>query len=128
MKNLKLFIGYVICGGFATVVDIGFLYGFTEFLGIWYFYSAALSYFMGMLTNYSLNRYFNFKNKSKKIVQQFGIFASVALIGLLLNQFLLYSLVEWASLWYIYAKFISTFLVMLWSFYGHKKFTFEVFK
>ena len=58
---------------------------------------------------------------------QFGLFAIVALVGLGINQFLLYSLVEFAKLWYISAKIIAIFIGLLWSFYGHKKLTFNVF-
>ena len=65
----KLFGGYVIFAGIATIVDIGLLYLLTAFIGLHYLLSAALSYTCGMITNYSLNKVFNFKNKSK-----FGFF------------------------------------------------------
>ncbi len=127
-QDVKLFIGYVIFAGFATLVDLGLLYSLTEFFHVWYFYSAIFAYFAGMVINYSLNKYLNFRNKSKQIISQFGLFAIVALIGLGLNQLILYSLVEFAKLWYMFAKFIAIFIVMLWSFYGHKKLTFGIFK
>ncbi|PIP17790.1 MAG: polysaccharide synthesis protein GtrA [Parcubacteria group bacterium CG23_combo_of_CG06-09_8_20_14_all_35_9] len=127
-KDIKLFVGYVIFAGSATLVDFGFLYSLTEFFHIWYFYSAALAYFAGMITNYLLNKYLNFRNLSKQIISQFSLFAMVALIGLGLNQLIIYFLVEFTKLWYIYAKFISVFIVMFWSFYGHKKLTFKIFR
>jgi len=127
-QDVKLFSGYVICAGFATLVDLGVLYSLTEYLHVWYFYSAAFAYFIGMVTNYSLNKYLNFRNKSRKIIPQFGLFATVALVGLGLNQLILYCLVEFANLWYILAKIIAIFIVMFWSFYGHKKLTFSVFR
>jgi len=127
-QDVKLFIGYVIFAGFATLVDLCLLYSLTEFLHVWYFYSATFSYFVGMLTNYSLNKYLNFRNRSKQITLQFGLFATVALIGLGLNQLILYTLVEFINLWYMFAKFIAIFIVMFWSFYGHKKLTFNIFR
>jgi len=127
-QDVKLFVGYVIFGGFATLVDLGLLYSLTEFFRVWYFYSAAFAYFTGMVTNYSLNKYLNFRNRSKQIIPQFGLFATVALIGLGLNQLILYTLVEFINLWYMFAKFIAIFIVMFWSFYGHKKLTFNVFR
>lgn len=127
-EDVKLFIGYVVFAGLATLVDLGLLYFLTEFFHVWYFYSAAFAYFSGMVTNYSLNKYLNFRNKSKRIVSQFGLFATVALVGFGFNQLILYSLVEFAKLWYMFAKFISIFIVMFWSFYGHKKLTFAVFR
>lgn len=127
-QDVKLFIGYIIFAGFATLVDLGLLYSLTKFLHVWYFYSAVFAYFIGMVTNYSLNKYLNFRNRSKQIIPQFGLFTAVALVGLGLNQLILYSLVEFAKLWYMSAKFIAIFIVMFWSFYGHKKLTFNVFR
>lgn len=126
--EVKLFSGYVVFAGIATLVDLGLLYFLTAFIGFHYLISAALSYTCGMITNYSLNKTLNFKNKSKKIARQFGLFAFVALIGLALNQLILWFLVEFADLFYMYAKLISIVIVMLWSFYGHKKLTFRLLK
>lgn len=123
-KTLKLFLGYIIFGGIAAVVDVGLLVIFTSLLGIWYFYSAIASYTIGMIVNYILNKYFNFQNKSRRIVLQFGIFASVAAVGLLLNQIILYVLVDLAGMWYLTAKFFALAVVMVWSFFGHKEITF----
>lgn len=127
-KEKKLFWGYIFFAGIATVVDLGLLFALAEFLGISYLIAAALSYTCGMVTNYSLNKVFNFKNKSKKLVQQFGLFMFIALIGLGMNQLILWSLVEFAEFWYMSAKLVSISIVMLWSFYGHKKLTFGILK
>ena len=99
----------------------------TEYMHVWYFISSALAYFSGMITNFTLNKIFNFANRSKKIVQQFSIFATVALVGLGINQLIIYSLVEYLGFWYMYAKFISVVIVMLYSFIGHKELTFKIF-
>lgn len=127
-STLRLFFGYVIFAGTATVIDIALLYALTEHLHVWYFYSAFISYTTGMAINYSLNKYYNFKNKSRYVLPQFGIFVSVALVGLILNQVIIFSLVEFAHLWYMLAKIISICTVVIWSFYGHRKFTFGLLK
>ncbi|MDO8528985.1 MAG: GtrA family protein [Nanoarchaeota archaeon] len=127
-EKLRLFLGYVLFGGIAALVDLGGLYILTEFAGINYLISAVFSYIGGMITNYSLNKVFNFKNKSKKIAKQFGLFTLVALIGLGLNQLILWILVELAGIWYIWAKIISISLIMVWNFFGHKKLTFGLIK
>ena len=68
------------------------LYSATEYLHLAVLVSSAISYCCGMLTNYTLNKIFNFKNKSKKIMHQFGLFLVVALIGLALNQLIIFAL------------------------------------
>ena len=128
LVDVKLFSGYVVFAGIATVVDLALLYSLTTFMDLHYLASAAIGYFFGMITNFTLNKTINFKNRSKKVMQQFGLFTVVALIGLGLNQLILWSLVEHADMWYMYAKVISIMIVMFWSFYGHKKITFGLLK
>jgi putative flippase GtrA len=127
-RNLGLLIGYVICAGVATLVDMGLLYVLTEYLELWYLYSAALSYLAGMVTNFTLNKTYNFRNRSRRIAPQFGLFAGVALVGLVLNQVILYLLVSLVGIWYMYGKVITVCIVLLWSFSGHKRFTFGLLK
>ncbi len=119
---------YAFLAGIATVVDFLVLFLLTDFIHIWYLISSVVSYTCGMGTNYTLNKYLNFKNTSKKIIPQIGLFAAVALVGLGLNQILLFFLVEYFGLWYMLAKVISVSIVMIWSFFGHKKITFSLIK
>ena len=126
-ENTRLVILYVIFAGIATIVDVGLLYIFTSVLGIYYLLSSALSYCAGMLTNYTLNKVLNFRNVSTKIIPQLGVFASVALAGLILNQAIILVLVSRFGIWYIDAKLASVCIVAFWSFWAHKKFTFGLF-
>lgn len=128
LNRNSLFWKYVIYAGIATIVDFGLLYLLTERAGLWYFYSAICAYIAGMVTNYSLNKIFNFRNKSRRVIYQFSLFVVVALTGLLLNQLIIYSLVEWMGFNYIIAKLFSVCIVMFWSFFGHNKLTFGILK
>ena len=119
---------YVLIGGFATIIDFSVLYSLTEYFNVNYFYSAAIAYCFGMLTNFYLNKKYNFKNKSKKIVHQAGLFFIIASIGLAINQFVIWFLVSVFGVWYITAKLVSVIVVLFWSFNGHKRFTFHYFK
>ncbi len=127
-QDMRLFINYMFFGGIAALVDLGLLFSLTEFLGIWYLFSAGLSYIAGMATDYSLNKYLNFKNKSKKIAKQFGLFVAVAMVGLALNQMFLFVFVEFFGLWYMLAKMLSILIVVFWNFNGHKRLTFGILK
>jgi putative flippase GtrA len=127
-KGTITFVTYVFFAGIATLVDLSLLFTFTEFFGIYYFFSGILSYFAGGIIHYILNKKYTFKNKSKKIVAQLSVFFGVALIGLIINQAVLYVLVEIGSIWYMFAKLISIFIVLLWNFTGHKYITFKVLK
>jgi len=124
----KLFFKYCIGGGMAAVVDIILLYIFTEYLGVYYLFSAAISFLCAAIVNYSFNKRFTFQNESKKIVQQFFLFLSVVFVGECLNLSIMYFLVTFFDIWYIVAKFISIGIVLSYNFTCNKKITFELFK
>ena len=124
----RLFALYVVFAGIATVVDFAVLAALVQFAGVNYMLAAAFSYICGMITNFSLNKFFNFRNKSRAVAMQFGVFIAVALVGLVINQAVIYVLVEFCGVYYLLAKIISVVIVMFWSFFGHKNFTFALFK
>lgn len=117
---------YIVCGGTATIVDWGLTYSLTSLLGLWYVASVTLAYIGGVATNYSLNKAYTFKNKSRQIGRQLLAFQVVAGIGFLLNLGIVVGLVELLGLWYMLAKVIATGMVLAWSFVGHKHFTFRI--
>jgi putative flippase GtrA len=128
MGEMKLFFGYLIIGGLATLVDIGFLKILTDFVGIWYIYSVIIAYVIGAVVHYTLNKYVNFKNKSKRIIIQFSLFLIISLIGLLINISLIYMLVEFIDIWYIYAKIIATAIAFVSNYFLNRNITFRLLK
>lgn len=124
-KHAKNFILYVICGGIATLVDIASLYFFTDVLEIYYLISVVLAFPLGVLTNYALNKYFNFRNFSSEHFQQLTKFTLVALGGLFLNVMIIYILVEFFGLWYIFSKCVAAGLVLFYSYFMHRYWTFN---
>ena len=120
----KLFIKYSVVGGIAAVIDFGVLYVLTDFLGVYYLISATISFILSALTNYFLNRTWTFRSRGRKM-RQIPIFFTIATIGLILNNFILYWGVEFLGLWYIFSKMIATGIVLIWNFLGNKHFTFN---
>jgi putative flippase GtrA len=126
IKKRRLFLGYFIIGGVATIIDMGLLFIFVEYFKIWYIYSSIMSFMIAAIFNFSMNKYFNFRNKSNKIFVQFVMFALVALVGVILNTILLYILVEFVKLWYMIAKIITAAIVLFWNYNINKRFTFKI--
>ncbi|MFW6220620.1 MAG: GtrA family protein [Nanoarchaeota archaeon] len=127
-NEIKIFSKYIVIALFATIIDLMFLFVFTEYFKIHYLISATISYILGGITHYTLNKKYTFKNKSKKIALQLIIFFFVSLVGLLLNKIILYSLVEYFMIWYVYAKLVSIMIIFFWNFIGHKFITFRLLK
>ncbi|MDR2623035.1 MAG: GtrA family protein [Methanobrevibacter sp.] len=111
------FFRYIFVGGFAFLVDFGFLYLLTEYLGLFYIISATISFTIGLVVNYilSLTWVFN-KRKLNNRVHEFAIFALVGVIGLGLNDIIIYCFTAILSVYYLFSKIISQVAVLLWNF------------
>jgi len=120
------FFNYCIGGGFAFIVDAGLLFVFTEFCGLWYMLSATLSFLIAAVVNYSWQRLVTFRQlKSDKVMKQFLMFSLIAVVGLLINNSMLYILVEFCGFWYMLAKAAAAIVVLIWNFIANKKITFK---
>ncbi len=119
-----MLIYYFFLGGITFVVDYALLFLLTEYAGIHYLLSAALAFVAGVIVNYVLNRVFNFKSESEQVLRQFIVFILVSLVGLAINELLLYVFVEQFHIHYLVARPILLVIVAPITFLLHKKFTF----
>ena len=115
-------IRYALVGGVAFVADYGSLYALTEWLGVAYLLSAAIAFIIGLTINYIFSNLIVFSThrlESKWI--EFMIFAIIGVIGLGLNELIIYCCTEFIGLHYMLSKLISTVLVFLWNFFARKQ-------
>ena len=108
----------------SAVFDFGILIFLTEVVDFYYLYSATTSFVIAALVNYYLNRVWTFRSSGKKL-KQLPIFFMVAIIGLLLNNFILWLGVETLHWYYIFAKVVATAIVTIFNFLGNKYLTFK---
>jgi putative flippase GtrA len=111
-----------VVGIIATVLDFLFLFLFTDVFGMYYLLSAAISFVLSTLFNYVASMRFVFKSKFSKDEKskELILFVILSVIGLLLNQFLMWFFVEKIALYYMTAKIVATFFVMAWNFISRK--------
>lgn len=117
---MKEFIKFCIVGAITFILDYGLLFFFTERLQINYLLSTALAFSIAVIVNYILCLLFVF-TKSKNGRKQFILFIYASLGGLLLNQLSMWFLVEKLSIYYMFAKIISTIIVTLWNYLTKKR-------
>jgi putative flippase GtrA len=116
---------YLIVGFVSAVIDFTILYLLTDKVGFHYLWSATISFIVAASLNYYLNKTWTFK-VGGALAKQAGIFLLIASNGVLLNNLIMYLLVEHGHLWYIYAKIIAVAFVTTINFLGNKYFTFRV--
>ena len=112
---------YTVVGGFAFVIDFLSLYILTELFGIYYLVSAAVAFVFGLLTNYLLSIVWVFDTRAvQNQWVEIGIFAFIGIIGLGLNEVLIWGFTEKAHFHYLVSKAVATFFVFFWNFIARK--------
>jgi putative flippase GtrA len=118
---LHQFARYLCVGGLAFVVDFASLYLLTEFAGLHYLISAAMAFLFGLITNYFLSRVWVFDRRTMgNAAIEFAVFAAIGVVGLGLNEFIIWSIKEKIHLHYMAAKTVSAGVVLVWNFGARK--------
>ncbi len=112
---------YTFVGGFAFIIDFSLLFVLTEYAGIHYLVSAAIALTAGLIINYFLSILWVFdKRKLVNKSVEFTLFAAIGIIGLGLNELFIWVFTEFAGLYYLLSKIVSTAIVYLWNFFARK--------
>lgn len=122
-SKYRHFILYGFIGGVCTLVDIGvyYLLGHTS---LHYLAANVISYNVGIIFSFFLNRHYNFKVKDKA-VSRFCSFYLISLIGMALCEGMLWMLVDGFGMNSLLAKVLATFFVGLVQFLCVKRITFK---
>lgn len=112
---------YFFVGGAAFVVDYASLWLLTEVFGLHYLYSAAIAFILGLICNYVLSTAWVFdNNRLKNRWAEFAVFALIGVIGLGLNELIMYAGTGLLHLHYMLSKLVSTAIVFFWNFFARK--------
>ncbi|WP_456087521.1 GtrA family protein [Parabacteroides sp.] len=118
-------IRYTIVGGLAFIVDFGLLFILTEYFGLHYIASATCSFLAGLLVNYYISTAWIFESTIKSKQIEFTLFALIGVVGLGLNDLLIWIFTEKCHIYYMFSKLITAALVYLWNFLGRKYLVFN---
>ena len=112
---------YAIVGGVSFAVDYGLLYVLTECFGFHYLLSATISFIAGLAVNYLISiRWVFGKSKLSSRAAEFAVYGIIGVVGLLLNNLLLYLFTDHLHLHYMLSKLIASAIVLAWNFLGRK--------
>lgn len=128
LANLKQLLKYGLCGGFSSALDLIIFFTLNEIFHIPYYYVAPISFSIGSITNYVMQRKLTFKNSYPNKKKQFTFFFTYAIIALIANSILISMLVEGMHLWPTLAKAMVIPIIGLVNFIVHRKITFGMMK
>lgn len=123
-KIIEQIFKFGIVGIIAAIIDFGTLFILTTFLDTYYLLSAAIAYILSTVFNYIASMQYVFVSKFDKSEKnkEFLIFVILSIIGLAINELIMWFFVEEFSLHYILSKVIATIIVMVWNFITRKMF------
>lgn len=103
------FTRYVVAGGTAFIVDAGLLYLLTEYGHIHYILAATCGFSCGTVTNYALSVTWVFPHRLIAARQlEFTLFTVIGLVGLAVNDLLIWWITAYLGFYYLSAKIIAT--------------------
>ncbi len=112
---------FVLSGGSAALTQFTLLYALTEYVRLWYLASSIISYAVGFLVSFILQKWWTFRNRSREeFSRQFVLYLGVFFCGLCANAVLLYLLVEKAHVWYIVAQVITSACIAFVNFFLYR--------
>ncbi len=112
---------YLIVSGISLLVDTGVLAALTELLGLHYLVSAVAGYLTGLVVNYALSRAWVFhSSKLESKTAEFAIFVAIGLIGLGVNELILWGWVGLFGLHYVYGRMVSAVIGYTWKYVARK--------
>ena len=124
MKQLiAQFAKFGVVGVIAFVIDYGLMVLLTELFNVNYLISATISFAVSVIFNYVASMRYVFTHKeglSRR--REFIIFVVLSVIGLLVNDALMWAGVDLFGISYLLVKIFATAVVMVWNFVTRKIF------
>jgi putative flippase GtrA len=117
------FVRYLFVGGSTFVLDFGMLILLHGKLGFGIAASTSVAYWLSIIYNFILNRYWTFDAREKESLQRH---ITAYFVLLVVNYFFAVTFVSFASdhINYIYAKAIAVLIQMLWTYPVYNKIIF----
>lgn len=120
---IKQFLRFTATGVSSFAIDFGLMVFFKECLGFHYLVASGLSFCGAGVYNYFLSvKWVYYTRRKKTSPVTVIVFLTLAAIGLLLTQILMWLLVDNVGLYYMLSKVVSGIIVSFYNFLSRKKY------
>jgi len=120
----RKFIKFGIVGFTGVIFDFGVTILLKEVLRINPYLANSIGFICAASNNWLLNRIWTFKDKNPQILKQYIVFMVVSIIGLGLNNFIVWFFTEKVLINFYFSKLVAVGVVMFWNFLVNSKYTF----
>ncbi len=113
-------IRYLVVAVVAAAADFGTLYTLSEIAGVHYAPSAALAFGVGLMVNFLLARKWVFGGTDLHPAAEFGGYAVIGVIGVLLTEAILYAGIDVLGFSLVVSKAAALAIVFAWNYLARK--------
>lgn len=118
-------IRFTIVGGASAILEFSLLVLMVEKLKLGYLTGNVLAFSLTNIVTYLLSRHFVFSPTDKKKSYEAVLFIVFLFGGLLINQSVLWAVVEFGGLDYRISKVIAILVTIVWNFFTRKYIVFK---
>jgi putative flippase GtrA len=108
------FLKFIIVGFSGMIVDFSITILLKEKLKVNRYISNSAGFTIAASSNYLFNRFWTFESNNPKILIEYSTFFLISLIGLAINNFIIYLFEK--KLKFYFAKFLAIMVTSLWNF------------
>lgn len=119
------FIKFCVVGGSGVIVDFGVTYLCKEIAKLNKYVSNSIGFIVAATTNFFLNRFWTFSYQGSGMLRQYAMFFLFSLIGLGLNNSIIYLLHGKGKLNFYLSKLFAIGVVTFWNFFMNYFFNFQ---
>jgi len=127
-RHRSRFIKYCAVGLSGVAVNEVFLFLFTEYAGLFYLISSAIAVEISIISNFTWNELWTFKDKSdnhKNASRRLVKFNLVSIGGLILNVIVLFLITSYLGLYYLISNLFGIAAATLWNYFMNYKWTWK---
>ena len=120
-KLIAQMIKFGFVGALCFFIDYGIMIFLTEIFQVPYLVCSGISFSVSLVVNYLLSMKFVYEARARENrTGEFITFVLLSLVGLLINQLVMWVAVEFLGIWYQLAKIGATAIVMVYNFVSRK--------
>ena len=120
------FLKFIIVGFSGLIIDFGITFLCKEKVLLNKYLSNSIGFTIAASSNYVFNRIWTFNSNNPNITIEFSSFFFVSIIGLLINNSILWLIHNKMGINFYLAKFGAILVTTLWNFFANYFFTFQV--
>ena len=119
------FLKFCVVGSIGLGIDFGITFLAKEKIKINKYVANSLGFIFAATSNYLLNKIWTFQDTDPDALIQYSKFLLIAVIGLALNNLIVYLLINKRNTKFYLAKLIAVGVVVIWNFIANYNFTFS---